>query len=547
MARKVEHVATSCTMLTDTVYDGGNLLPMTPRVADTAQECCDMCSSFPGCNFWTHDQNTNFSCGVRCCWLKSSPGIRAYYRANATSGCTSNITAPNCSAPTPHGPWPVPDCPECPPFQPATNRTTGFDVEVSMAQRLPEKLTTTYRKTIGIKGDYKPSIVVLSNGDLLVSSMTGSVAGVGFPIIFRSVDNGGSWTRMDNYTACLGVEFKLVTLHDGTLFLLAAGYPGGGRVFRSTNFGYNFTLVQDWPSARSRSIPYAKTELGWGLVEVNQTEATSYLPQGIYLFPGNTIWRSENTGLNWTLHANVTADDNDGFQSIDSFFGQSFTPFLGSDGVLTHFTRLGVDPTDDQVDGSQIWKSTDGGRTWNCTTNAVGGWCQHHPCSYALKPLSNNPIAVAHAQCAGSTATFGQPGTMYQHILRLADGRILVTWTQRCNGASPYNHHSQPSPYNAPACGQVMDGYGTGLRASVATSTLGGLSFNLSRDVIIIKAQDDWFDAFTSHGCGCGYGNTVQAVDGSLVSVSCYMNATESNEGGGIFAPHLEVLQWYLP
>eukprot|EP01044_Picomonas_judraskeda_P028333 COSAG03_NODE_9367_length_725_cov_2.651699_2_plen_30_part_01 len=28
---------------------------------------------------------------------------------------------------------------------------------------------------------------------------------------------------------------------------------------------------------------------------------------------------------------------------------------------------------------------------------------------------------------------------MYPHVLRLADRRLLVTYTQRCNGMSPYH------------------------------------------------------------------------------------------------------------
>lgn len=148
---------------------------------------------------------------------------------------------------------------------------------------------------------------------------------------------------------------------------------------------------------------------------------------------------------------------------------------------------------------------TDGGRNWDCRTNAVGGWCSRHPCDYALKPISEKPIPTTYPQCADVNISFGQPGTMYPHILRLADGRLLVTYTQRCNGMSPYHGGSPPSSYNAPACGVVHDGYGTGLRAILASEEpQTSLSFDLERDVIVLKAQDDWFNVFSAKGCGCG-------------------------------------------
>lgn len=226
-----------------------------------------------------------------------------------------------------------------------------------MADRLPLTLPTVSRTTIGLKTDYKPSVALLANGDLLLASLKGPWR-ESYATMFRSTDSGDSWIRMDNYTSLLGVEFHLRTVAGGTVvFLIAGGYPGGGRVFRSTDFGYSFALVHDWPTARSRTQPYGRDEMGWGLVEVTESTATTALPHGIYLFPGNSIWTSRDQGLSWRLHASVGATNNQNFTSIDSFFGQSFLPFLTSGGVLTHITRNGVDATGDQVDGSQVWSS----------------------------------------------------------------------------------------------------------------------------------------------------------------------------------------------
>lgn len=86
-------------------------------------------------------------------------------------------------------------------------------------------------------------------------------------------------------------------------------------------------------------------------------------------------------------------------------------------------------------------------------------------------------------------------------------------------------------------------------------------SFDLSEDVIVIKAQDDWYDVWKYHGCMCGFGGTVQMKNGAfdllhsfntnniesgtLVSVYCYANAKEV-ETLGKFAPRLSVVRWNL-
>jgi hypothetical protein len=45
-------------------------------------------------------------------------------------------------------------------------------------------------------------------------------------------------------------------------------------------------------------------------------------------------------------------------------------------------------------------------------------------------------------------------------------------------------------------------------------------------------------------GCNCGYGNTVQVTDGSLVSVYTLPSAAVA---GGVGPPTVEVVRWQLP
>jgi hypothetical protein len=459
--------------------------------------------------------------------------------------------------------WPVPGCSSCPPFEPATNRTTGRSVEVFNPVDLPAtaRLRTAARSAFGIRDDYKPGLAVLGNGDLLVATRHGNTGAGGqkrfHAIIHRSTTGGDTWTRDDSFVHLYGAEFHLHCLASGTVLLVAGGGPDGGRIFRSVDNAASFQLVQDWPAARSN---YSAHELGWSIVEVSAAAATATgatLPSGIYAFPGNRIWRSVDDGEHFAHHVSAAVEG--GWADVDTFFGQSATPFLGAGGVLWHVTRVGVDAHWDETDGAQLWSSTSGGRTWQCETQAAGGWCRHHPCTMIRKPHANDPpvVRTPHAQCGRSDRGFGHPGTMYPHMLRLADGRVLLTFTQRCNGASGYGYGTlgPPSASNAPACAKVPDGYGTGLRGLIAAD---GSSFDFSKDVIIINAQDDSFDVFPAGGCGCGFGRTVQLADGSLVSVYSKMNATEVNANSAaaagcqndcpsLFSSHLEVVRWQLP
>eukprot|EP01052_Picozoa_sp_SAG31_P037246 SAG31_NODE_4781_length_2958_cov_1.822665_2_plen_143_part_00 len=124
-------------------------------------------------------------------------------------------------------------------------------------------------------------------------------------------------------------------------------------------------------------------------------------------------------------------------------------------------------------------------------------------------------------------------------MLQLRDGRVLLTWTKRCNPSINGNIE--------PACRD--DGHGTGLRAIISDD---GLKWDFSEDYIILSEQNDAFPLVPASGCGCGYGNTIEQADGTLVSVYCFTNATEVNESIANkerypFAPHLGVLRWKLP
>ena len=101
----------------------------------------------------------------------------------------------------------------------------------------------------------------------------------------------------------------------------------------------------------------------------------------------------------------------------------------------------------------------------------------------------------------------GWLGTMYNHLLGLQDGRVLNTFTRRCNGVGP----------NPAASACQSDGYGTGLRGLLSYDD--GNTMDFSRDYMVLSASDDDSNLLLSHeGCACGYGATLQLSNGVLVT-----------------------------
>ena len=82
-----------------------------------------------------------------------------------------------------------------------------------------------------------------------------------------------------------------------------------------------------------------------------------------------------------------------------------------------------------------------------------------------------------------------------------------------------------------------------GLRATVSYTD--GDSWDFAADRIVINAQPrDSPPPESYQGCSCGYGNSVQVADGSLVSVYTLPSAAVA---GGVGPPTVEVVRWQLP
>lgn len=113
---------------------------------------------------------------------------------------------------------------------------------------------------------------------------------------------------------------------------------------------------------------------------------------------------------------------------------------------------------------------------------------------------------------------------MYTHFLKLADGRLLLTWTHRSNKFDD-------------------DGFGTGTRGLLSSDD--GLTWDTGSDYIVVQAQNDSTSSLCRAGCGChvGYGNTIQLPNGTLISAYCHDPYDEHFDGEAMTA----VVRWELP
>ena len=345
------------------------------------------------------------------------------------------------------------------------------------------------RIPLGEPDDYKPCIARLPDGELLLTAFHQ------YPqpgnkvreqsLLFRSRDGGRSWTGPEQLNL-LGREPYLTVTRNGTLFLT------GHLLARDVRNEWGYTT-----GFLHRSTDRGRT---WQSIRV---ESERVKPRA-----------SNHTSRNVLELA---------------------------DGTLL----LGVD-----YDGGGgpyfVWRSTDGGETWDRTRRCepkdfksiygfFGGetwlWQARSGKIWALArvdsnemPIRGRPIQAGSDQSdhfilfssADDGKTFdrirdlGDYGEMYMSLLRLRDRRLLLTFTVR---------DLQPP---------------LGVRAVPGMETEDGFDFDPTRDRIPL-------DTRTPAGTpqGGGFGPTVQLGDGTLVTSYSYRGEDKRT--------HLEVVRWKLP
>ena len=374
-------------------------------------------------------------------------------------------------------------------------------IEIRHPKLLPAKIPCS-RIALGTKGDYKPCIAKLPNGELLIVAFDASHKKIegGFRedmLLWRSRDGGRTWSKRQ-VLPLLGREPYFSVLKDGTLLITVHFLKQDIR----NKEGYTYSLIH---RSTDGGRTWQSTKIGWedvpGAPE-NATIVTSRnvleLKDGTLIFgvsaPGgiNYLWKSKDGGKSW--NKTLSCD----FEGVAK--SKLWWPFMGEtifwqarNGDLLGLFR--VDPklfpsipgttipqsNLDQYERLLLFRSKNGGGNW-------------------------------------SPEEFGSYyGEMYPALLRLNDGRLLLTFTLR----------TAVVPNTKPL----------GVRCLVGRETNEGFGFDFEHDRIMISAKTP-VDSLS----GGGFGPTTQLADGTLLTAYSYAGKDRYPTD-----LRIEVVRWRLP
>ena len=359
---------------------------------------------------------------------------------------------------------------------------------------LPGDRLPVERVALGIADDYKPCVARLANGELLLTAFHQVKLPEGKIrediIFFRSADGGRTWSERE-VSNLLGREPYLSVLRDGTVLCTVHLLPQDVRnttgfvhsyVHRSTDAGRTWVTTPIMPA----DLPGAPAD-GWVVTSRNVLElADGTIVLGVSAPKGlDYLWRSADGGRTWDRSLRCS------FQGVEA--EKLWWPFMGEtvfhqapNGDLLGLWRVDprVFPLEgdappgmekefwDQFERLIVFRSTDGGASWT---------------------REPDPGTVL--------------GEMYPAVLRLADDRLLLTFTVR--------------DLHRPL----------GVHAVFGKEAETGFRFDFAHDRIVLDARTS-----PSVASGGGFGPTILAPDGALVTAYSWRD-----EDGHT---HIEVCRW---
>ncbi|MDP6448116.1 MAG: sialidase family protein, partial [Pirellulaceae bacterium] len=363
-------------------------------------------------------------------------------------------------------------------------------IQVRHRQRLPADTIACERVPLGEVDDYKPSIVLLPDGQLLLTMFSGRRLESGKiaeqAVIYRSDDGGRTWSERETPDIA-GREPALSVTKSGVVFITAHLL---GQDVRNKD-GYTHSYLhrsadggRTWTSRRVEPDRFRARTIGLTSRNVLQLADGSLLYGISEHAPrcASVVLRSRDDGKTWTSHGAVFDKVPENYPY--TLFGEAHL-WQAQSGKLFAILRVGAgnswpidgtrDPgNNDQSERMIVYSSTDGGRRWRKVTD------------------------------------LGVYGQMYMSLLRPADGQLLLTYTQRA--------------VHPPL----------GVRAALGAEHRDGFSFDLKHDEIMIETKTP-----AGVSSGGGFGPTVQLADGALVTAYTYRDAENKK--------HAEIVRWRLP
>jgi hypothetical protein len=370
-------------------------------------------------------------------------------------------------------------------------------INVTNPTSLPRAIAAQ-RVPVGVTGDYKPDLVILPSGEMLlvmfqpVTNRNGTYQEN--MIMYRSEDGGQTWGA--RYTLpLLGREPYFTLLSDGTLFITASFISADYRntagytyavVYRSRDSGATWTSTPILSGDVFNVPPGTETVTSRNLIQLRDGTLLLGVGAGTNI---NYLWRSRDEGVTWdkTLQVQAPAGYNETANGIPWL--EEFWFVLAPNGDLLGFQRgystaLPPNPgtqyppnssTDDGTNRLSLFRSHDSGATWT------------------LDP----PLGTTY-------------GEMYPSLLHLSGTQVLFTYTVRA---------LRPR---------------LGVQAVLGAVTSTSYAPNFKSDVLLLEEETPSNET----SCG-GFGNTVQLADGILVTAYSY----RGSDGDA----HVEVVRWILP
>ena len=375
---------------------------------------------------------------------------------------------------------------------PPTAHAADPPIVVRNAKQISAATIPCRRVALGQPEDYKPSVVQLPSGELLLVVFSGESVGGGkireITRLYRSKDQGLSWSGPELKPHLLGREPYLSITRNGTLFITGHLLSQDIRnkhghthsyLHRSADAGRTWTSIRLQPKSfrKGTAVLTARNvlELADGSLMVGISE---HAPNS-----GNVFWKSTDSGKTWSERFSATFADVPPKYPY-TILGEAHL-WQARSGRLHAILRVGsanswplkgtTDPgNNDQSERMLTYTSADGGHKWTFT---------------------------------GDLGAYGQ---MYPAIARLGNNRLLLTFTQRAIAPQ------------------------LGVRAVLGTETRDGFRFDMKHDELLIESR-------TPKGLksGGGFGPTIVLKDGTLLTAYTYRDAKSIK--------HAEVVRWQIP
>ena len=385
--------------------------------------------------------------------------------------------------------------------------------------RSPKKLNVDHlpaeRVNVGDIGNYKPVVVSLGGDELLLSCYLSNTKGLPM-LLYRSKDAGRTWTGPDKPAFAAGGEPYLVRLHDGTLLL-----TGGPWGHRSQDAGHTWTKCIcpefDGRAARgnnARNILQLNDGSLLQIIDVTNQDGKTWQCGNDY------IARSTDSGATWPdVYPAQVQGVPDGYPQ--SIFGEAHL-WQARSGKLCAIARL--DNRFYRLENRQLTPNELANLA--CSLFHLSHWPARDLAADEYTYLDQlDRLKLFTSTDLGHTwqpaADFGDYGYMYPSILRLADGRLLLTFTVRT--------------LDPPL----------GVRAVLGTETEDGFDFDFKNDVIMIDTQTP-----IGRCSGGGFGPTIQLDDGTLITSYSYWPEQDKRRAGDWQLPNpsrCAIVRWSLP